>query len=150
MLEAVRQLNNRDAHSDTSNNLPSCKSCLSLLVQVFRVFPSFNRDCALMLGETNQSSRYSLAYVRVKEQTETDRAIVMVCFSSSGEMALSAFLCRTKSSWMCCVAIKVRNLDVTTSSQLAPQKLYLSLQCFPSLHPVSGAGRPPSCLSTAA
>jgi hypothetical protein len=60
-----------------------------------------------MLGETNQSSRYSLAYVRVKEQTETDRAIVMVCFSSSDEMALSAFLCRTKSSWMCCVAIKL-------------------------------------------
>jgi hypothetical protein len=44
---------------------------------------------------------------RVTEQMETDRAIVMVCFSSSGEMALSAFLCRTKSSWICCVAIKL-------------------------------------------
>ena len=38
---------------------------------------------------------------------ETDRAIVMVCFSSSGEMALSVFLCRTKSSWICCVAIQL-------------------------------------------
>ena len=29
---------------------------------------------------------------------------MMVCFNSSGEVALSAFLCRTKSSWICCVA----------------------------------------------
>lgn len=38
---------------------------------------------------------------------ETDRATVMVCFSSSGEMALSAFLCCTKSSWICYVEINL-------------------------------------------
>ena len=39
-----------------------------------------------------------------------DRATAMVCFKSSGDVALSAFLCCTKSSWICCMAIKIKSI----------------------------------------